>query len=189
MEVANNASLDINKLQNILVGKAYHLYENRNEWVDWNGDTAMVSRSRRTVELSLDNAKQLAEKWRIQGSYFIIDELPIICLQASSESRIITELFSEYPLEDCLNQPIQYSKINSINRLGIALATSEWAESIAKNGSPQIAPIDGIYYRRTSSPGKGNNSLVWNLKPRTINDYAVKKIANEINQSLTQTCT
>jgi hypothetical protein len=44
--------------------KIYHHYEQRNAWVNWDGDTMLTNRHRPSFSIDLESAKQKAEKAR-----------------------------------------------------------------------------------------------------------------------------
>ena len=79
----------------INIGKGYHLYQRRNEWVNWDGDTDTVKRSASTIFLTLDEAKEMAERRRTRGTQFFIDEVPILSVDTKLGSLIFTELFTK----------------------------------------------------------------------------------------------
>jgi hypothetical protein len=53
----------------VSIVKVYHLYERRNEWLNWNGDTGLVRRGG-LVRPTLEESTDRAEKLRLQGTRF-----------------------------------------------------------------------------------------------------------------------
>jgi hypothetical protein len=91
--------LSSEKVTDIFLIKVFHQYEHRNEWVNWNGDTGIVHRGG-LFDLSLEDLTDAAERLRLQGTRFIIDEAPAICAKGSRLALISTELFSDNPFRN-----------------------------------------------------------------------------------------
>lgn len=180
METVKHSKIEQEPVTAVNLGKGFHLYERRNEWVNWDGNTDVVSRSGRNVRLSLSDAEQHAEKWRIQGTKFVIDELPILSLQTKSGVMIVAEIFSDRPLLNYVKQAVSLQDCLSVGTLVKVLPPSKWGIAFPVEGAPYVSPVDGNYYSRTSSPGKAKSHLGWALKPRTIDDTAMKKLADDI---------
>lgn len=181
MEPVKHSKIEQEPVIAAILGKAFHLYERRNEWVNWDGDTDVVSRSGKIVRLSLSDAEQHAEKWRVQGTKFVIDELPIICLRAKSGAMIVTEIFSDHPMQNYVIQPaLRHDCCLSVGALVKALPQSKWSVAFPVDGAPHVSPLDGTYYSRKSSPGKGKSYLGWSLKPRSLDDVAMKRLVDDI---------
>lgn len=171
-------------IKSVVVGKAFHVYQQRNEWVNWNGSTDVVNRSWTSIYLSLKDAEQFAEKSRTRGTRFVIDELPYICALSESGALAITELFSEKPMGRFLHQNNLSANGRTIQGLKELVKNSEWAITQIFEEHPSIVPLDSIYFSRTSSPGKNFNSLGWSLGPRKINEKPILELANNIKEAL-----
>lgn len=168
------------QVTSLSLGKAFHLYEQRNEWVNWDGDTNLIHRSRNNIYLSLTQAEQHAETSRTQGTKFIIDELPYILAVSKSGTLAITELFSENPMARAMLQDYPDEHDLTISSLQRAIQNFKWKVAQVFVGHEKIVPIDAMYYKRNSSPGKKQNSLGWSLTIRKINEGSIVKFANEI---------
>lgn len=180
METVKHSKIEQEPVTAVILGKGFHLYKRRNEWVNWGGDTDVVSRSGRNVMLSLSDAEQHAEKWRIQGTKFVIDELPILSLQTKSGVMFVAEIFSDRPLLSYVKQTVSLQDCLSVGALIKVLPPSEWGIAFPVEGAPYVSQLDGTYYSRASSSGKAKSHLGWTLKPRAIDDTAMKKLADDI---------
>ncbi|MCW7553007.1 hypothetical protein NX722_10210 [Endozoicomonas gorgoniicola] len=58
----------------------YFESETRNKWVDWNGNTSIEKSSSVFSFFTFEDASEYAEKFRIQGTKFKIDEYPAILI-------------------------------------------------------------------------------------------------------------
>lgn len=169
-------------IKSVVLGKAFHVYKRRNEWVNWDGDTDLVNRSWASIYLSLREAEQYAEKSRTQGTKFVIDELPYIFALSESGAVAITELFSESPmLEPLLKHHLDENR-RTISDLKNQIKNSKWVIKQIFEGDLKVQTSDSMYYRRTSSAGKQMNSLGWSLNMRKMNEDPIVKLVNEIKK-------
>ena len=134
MEIARHSKIEQEPVVGAILGKGFHLYERRNEWVNWNGDTDVVSRSGSNVRLSLSDADDYAERPRVQGTKFVNEELPVLYLQAKSGVIIVAELFSDRPFLSYVKQPVSLEGHLSLGSLITAMASS--TRSRFDSGSP-----------------------------------------------------
>lgn len=74
----------------IALGKAFYTYEIRNAWVDWNGTTSITHRPS-GFTLTIEEAKDWAERSRVQGSRFRIEEIPISGIYGTSVTLYLSE--------------------------------------------------------------------------------------------------
>jgi hypothetical protein len=155
-------------VESVDIAKGFHLYERRNEWVNWNGDTSLVSRSGCAVKLTLSDAEQSAEKWRMQGTKFFIDEVPILLVKSRSGALILTELFSDRPMWWYLSKMPSIGHVKTIGSLMNALPQTQWGIQSLAVGPLSITAPDGTYFSRASSPGKGKNYMAWTTSVRLI---------------------
>ncbi len=162
-------------------GKAYFITDRRNRWINWNGDT-MISLMPRAFVLTLKEAEEEAESMRVQGSGFIIDEVPVVC----ARGRISSLIFCERRRCTLMNR-----WVDPVSKLSGNLTIAKILEVVDKTpgyitrallGHPRmpLTETDGVYYERQSSPGHRGNGLGWVLKPQDINDDAVKDIAKRL---------
>ncbi|QDX82121.1 hypothetical protein B9N43_13230 [Denitratisoma sp. DHT3] len=179
-EALRLARIEEEPIKGVALGKGFHLYEQRNQWVNWDGDTDVVSRSQMAIQLSLNDAEQRAEHFRLQGTKFVIDEIPIVCLRATSGSIIVAELFSEAPFLGYLKHSPLDPQHTMVGRLVWALPPSKWRVVFPAEASVLLTPLDGTFYSRASSPGKGKSHLGWSLKARGINQEGIRKFIADI---------
>ena len=164
-------------LQGVEIGKCFLLYEIRNEWVDWNGTTVRMARRGWRVHLALSNAEQAAEKSRLQGTKFEIREWPIVCFRGTSGVLVATEVQSRRPLAALARNRQTSLKGNTLGVVLNWIPDDRGVISDFISGCPPIVNLDGVYYSRKSSPGRGKNSLGWTLKPQEVDDSAIQAIA------------
>jgi hypothetical protein len=182
MDEKKQQKLKAEDIKSVEVGKAFHLFKRRNEWVNWSGDTSLVNRSNHAVKLSLFEAEQSAEKLRLQGTKFFIGELPIICIKSNSGALILTELFTDSPMRWYLSRKPSLNGIKSIGSLMDALPQQRWGVQSLHEGQVAITTPNGMYFSRKSSPGKGKNHMAWSLELRRIDDKGIEQFANDLPQ-------
>ena len=169
-------------IKSVTLGKAFHVYQRRNEWLNWGGDTDLVNRSWTSIYFTLKDAEQYAESSRVQGSKFIIDELPYIHVQSESGILAITELFSESPMASSLPRHKMSSTQKTILELKEHVLGPKWVIAQVFEDHCKAAPLDPMYFSRISSPGKNLNSLGWSLAQRKMNQGPILKFVNEIQE-------
>ena len=162
----------------------FNLYKERNEWVNWNGDTDKIRRSGSIVLLSLDEAEQEAEKLRNHGTKFIIDEVPAVLVKSRSECLVITELFSALPLSSGFQFLASKDSALKMNDLKNIVLKSKWGICDIHQPRRKIYPLQDSYYQRISSAGKGKNHMGWSLKPSMMNHRFIQKIVCELDQNI-----
>lgn len=178
MEVGIEERILNEKIIVIDVVKVFHLYKRRNEWLNWDGDTGLINRSRQSVKLTLEDAEATAEQARKQGSKFIIDEIPALKITSKTGYLIITELFSNKPMKDFENNNISYENTQKLKNIKKEFLNSEWSIQTLYKSTEKSSETDSTYFSRVSSPGE---SLCWSLSFRNISESSIKKIACKIN--------
>ncbi|TAN41956.1 MAG: hypothetical protein EPN22_13755 [Nitrospirae bacterium] len=79
-------------------GVLHYVYVGRNAWHSiW-----VTLYSEGCMHLSLESAKQYAERNRTQGSVFNIKELPCLILRSEGGSVFVTQINTQHPLKDYL---------------------------------------------------------------------------------------
>jgi hypothetical protein len=157
--------LEQEPIESVDFGKAFHVSDRRNQWVDWNGTTAITRRPWGLL-LSLSDAKDWAESSRLQGTNFIIDELPVVCAKSKSGGLLFSERRSAHPMSWYPSISSSFSEIQSIGALKALLSSKARSGIHVLVAAPvTVLPTDGVYYSRESSPGTGGNHLGWTLKP------------------------
>ena len=161
--------------------KVFHLYQRRNEWVNWDGDTNLISRSGHNIKLTLEEAEASAEQQRKQGSKFFIDEIPALKVSTKSGFIIITEQFSSSPLKGSTENLFKNESCESLSILLKQFLPSKWFVQALYDSKDITIKSDSIYFSRISSPG---DSLCWSLKKHTIDESPIKNIALKINKNI-----
>ena len=170
-------------IESIDIGKVFHACDQRNQWVDWNGNTDVVRRAW-GFALTLDEAEQWTERNRVQGTSFQIEELPAICVKGKSGSLFFTERNSSHPMNWFSSSVSSLHGVNSIGSL-IEVFSTPKANRVYRQLFEKVAdaaPADGLYYLRKSSPGKGKNHMGWSLKPQNIDDTVMRQIVAELRE-------
>jgi len=174
-------------IQSVTLVKGFHLYKRRNEWVNWDGDTSLVRRSHKEYRLILSDAEQAAEKMRKPGTKFFIDEFPVVCVRGDSRMVLISELFTDSPLIRYASNPPNFMDVTSLGDIESSLQTLKWSVLSNHNVANTILTSDdGRYFSRESSPGKGMNSLVWNLTFRKIDKTGIVKLVDCFKSVITK---
>jgi len=180
----DNKKIEKEQIVTAWVGKGFHLYEQRNEWINWDGDTALVNRSGHySIPFSLSDAEKTAEKFRNQGTKFIIDEVPVVHVIGRSGSLVISELFTDKPMWWMFSHRPSFKSVATIKNLMTKLPNIKWGVASLKGGHEDFMKLDGTYYKRTSAPGKGGNHMAWSLKLRSLDDRAAHELAKIITDN------
>lgn len=162
----------IEKLQ---LCKMYHVYERRNEWADWSGDTHLVSRSGKRLKQTLFEAETHAELSRKQGTKFFIDETPVLLCSNKLGTLAITELFTESPMSGATKALLDVAPcIKTPRDLINVLPKPQWLVTDFYKPQEKFQLVDlGTFFKRTSSPG---NYLCWSLKISQIKKEHIESI-------------
>lgn len=130
--------LNTEMVSKAFITKVFHLYQKRNERVNWQGYTSAVTRSWLLFDLNLQESMDSAEDQRTQGTRFLIDEIPAICVVGMRYALILTELFTEKPLNyyemPACDKAITLRKVESI------LNSGQWFVSAVYTGEPGRLP-------------------------------------------------
>jgi hypothetical protein len=86
-------SLANTKIKSIRSCVLYFVTTGRNAW-----HSTWVSYYGTQLHLSIDSAKQYAEKARVQGTVFTIKQQPSICLETDDGTLFVTQLWNDVPL-------------------------------------------------------------------------------------------
>ncbi|WP_045378180.1 hypothetical protein [Vibrio campbellii] len=160
--------------------KLYHVYERRNEWADWNGNTQLVSRSGKRLKTTLEEAENYAETMRKQGTKFFIDETPALLCQNENGCVVVTELFTKCPLkvtEEVLTN--LKSLVKTPNDLLTNLPNMRWLAFNHYDKHERFQTYDvTTFYKRSSSPG---HFLCWSLKVSEIETLYINNIIQSLN--------
>jgi len=165
------------------LGKVYLAFDRRNQWTDWSGSTAVMRRNW-GIALSLRDAMHWAESSRLQGTSFLIDELPIICVRCKSGALLLGERNSARPMDPYRSVASALTGIRTVASLRDAFVSSKGKQSIHHllEGPAAITGTEGTYYLRESSPGKGRNGLAWSLKPKALDDTPMREIVADMQR-------
>lgn len=166
-------------------GKAFHVFDRRNQWTDWSGNTAITRRPWGLL-ISLNEAEQWAESSRVQGTSFIIEELPVVCAKSNSGTLLLGERNSVRPMNGWRALLEHLDGVPTIGSLIDALASPQRDRlvQVTIGRLRDVTVTDGAYFSRQSSPGKGRNHLAWTLKLVQIDDTSVLQVATYLTQML-----
>lgn len=177
----NEIDLSAELVSKAFLTKVFHLHQCRNEWVIWKGGTNLVNRSFSLFDLSLQATTDSAEIQRTQGTKFIIDEAPAICIVGNKYALIVTELFTVNPLQYCefsdVKIPLSLRDIESRFNVG------DWYVGSIYTGKLEdllSVKSNEIYYSRTSKSTGGKSFLAWSLNPRSINCEKLMQCINKL---------
>jgi len=184
-EIAKNLERDM--IYDAYTVKIFNIYKQRNEWVNWSGDTSLINRAVRTFSLTKKEAQNLAEKYRKRGTKFIINECPAICVISDKRSLIMTELFEKKPMsryEDHLNHVTKGTSLADVN---LSILNSGWVVKAIYSGDRSVLTIPKkgeVFYSWTSYPQGSGCHLGWLSNPRDISPVSVKQIIKKMRISL-----
>jgi len=167
----NRNDLSADLVSNVFLIKVYSKYQRHNEWIR-RGDTDLVISQSRLFDLSLQATKDSVENQRTQGTVFMIDDTPALCVTGRKYTLIIAHLYADSPFRYCdfsnIEMPISLWDIHT--KLRISKECS--ASAIYTGKHEDLVPVKNneIYYSRTSkSTGSKEIPLGWSLKQRNIN--------------------
>ena len=171
------------KVKEISMVKVFNLYQQRNEWLNWDGDTGIVNRGRNSVKLTLESAEQSAEIRRTQGSKFHIAEIPALCVSTKSGFLLCTELFTSKPLDSFSIKSISNDSLKNLRTFQKCFLPSKWSVIIIYDHRTKFTKSDSTYFHRSSSPGE---SLCWSLRYEKIDESKIAAICNKVNKKLSR---
>jgi hypothetical protein len=184
MDQKTFAAIRAERIAAVTFGKAFYTYEIRNTWVDWSGTTSITHRPS-GFTMTIDDAKNWAEKSRVQGSRFRIEEIPIVGVHGRSATLYLCERKSSRPMARYADvicalttPPTLALLMDTITRKPVSGLVCHLSKGIE-----EVTETDGTYWRRESSPGRGFNSLGWSLKQENIDDAAIRRIATTLDSS------
>lgn len=137
-------------ISSAFVIKIFHRFERRNEWINWDGDTGLIHRGT-LFNLTLEEATDTVEKLRTQGTKFIIDETPAICVTGRMRAIIATELFTTHPFIHCGEFALTES--STLLDVDSKLRCGRWFSSAVYTGNfQQLLPVttEEPFFSRTS---------------------------------------
>lgn len=196
------------KIQRFKAGSLYYLYRGRNAW----HSTWVTHYFDGSVSASMGSVRELAEKWRAQGSAFTIREQPALICDTDAGLLAVTEINTERPLGNLSQRrhapaalaelhvrlssngpPTTIEQFASLLR---AAAKYSWSPLcppkalvlIASNAADQ--PIDRLRTRnlkawRSSSAGSGYY-LGWNECSSPVKSSAVLRIVEAAGRPIEQ---
>jgi hypothetical protein len=162
----------------VRVATVFRLYEHRQQWYDWSGDN-MPTNTDIGIHPTLGRAEDQAERLRKSGSSFGIDELPCVVVITRSSALILGELFTNHPfrrVESAIDSMcgIRVSDLYEATRTVKNRFCPIWLKSTA------LEPLRSEFFSRSSSAGRGQNSLAWSLKPKDFDLSHIHAVASRI---------
>ena len=182
---ANPERVDHMAVRSVTVGKAYAVFERRNEWVDWNGNTDSVLRAYGLLP-SLTEAESWAERHRKPGSSFVIRETLCAVINFDNDSAVIGQRGSSDAITGLIKKLTQITPIESFEVLVDRSDLNKSQRIIFRRvkGKFTPAPLSEYYYERESSPGRGQNHLGWNLRQIKLDANLIQTLASELTRLL-----
>jgi len=169
---------------------AFCLFQDRNEWVNWSGDTSIVSRFVDPVFHLCGEAERVAESKRSAGTCFYIkDTLAILLLCRNSQ---VVCVFSE------TSNAVSYRKlVNFVEAGKPSNNVGKMLDKFRQSGDVRIFVFQGKsqkpfidfdpkepLFLRASKAGGRLNGLAWSIKPYTPSYHEAKKAVAKINAHL-----
>lgn len=175
--------LDSARLRSARLIVAYCLHQNRNEWVNWGGETNTVTRWIGHAYPSSDSANAAAETHRSPGTVLAIQDSVGIELACDKGFVIVVERFSNAPFGDVsrflrdvktLDRPKAY--LNALQRGYVTYDVYSGNDSsfVGYSAETQL-------YRRSAQAGGKKNGLAWSMTPYTPIVEKAKDVVERIN--------
>lgn len=150
------------KLTNIKVIKIYYCFYGRNAW----HSTWSTKYSNNCMHSSLSSAKKFAERNRVQGSVFYIEELPAFCFYGGKFPIVVTQINESCPFRE-------YSAIALKDDVSLGYKKIAGSQSnYLKLGSPLIGTILSF----------NSNSRFWKTPPPVNNSIIFLYSSNDTEQ-------
>ncbi|WP_177419081.1 hypothetical protein [endosymbiont of Lamellibrachia barhami] len=162
--------------------KVYNLYQRRNEWGGIFSKTTVKERSWEDYYLTLQDARDSAEEQRTQGTVFIIDEIPAICIIANSAVLLAAQLMSDNPFKNANCKRMKERR--TLSNVNQQMHSDKWYVSAIYTG--QLNALEKQekspeYYAHTSNSTGPKSFMAWRIKPRDISIKSIIKCINSIN--------
>lgn len=182
------------RIRKTRVVEVFFVVESRNEWVNWDGDTDVVSRNHSQAHPSSELAEAQAERSRIQGSVFDIRHTVALSIECNLGSLLVYQVSGLRPLAALLDE---ISAINSVKNvaqwISKAVERTSAGHILIKLACYETKDMPGFktyqpgstFFRRTSRAGGRKNGLAWALRPVDINASAAEQLARAIKARLT----
>jgi hypothetical protein len=166
-------------IENIDVIKGFHLYQKRNERVDWHGDTAVVPRTL-SAKLTKSESENSAERMRERGTKFFIDEVPMLCFKGKNGLLLVYQKYSNNPFTGIGNICNDFVGISKLGDAAKIFSKSNKFLYFYEPTGKELTPVNDCFFTRESSPGKGKSSLAWTLTLRKVDAGAVKRLCSAL---------
>lgn len=165
----------------------YFLHQERNEWVDWRGNTTAVGRMVDGPHYSLDDAKAVAEEKRTPGTVFIIETCIGVLLSCDGGTIVVWDRWGNQPYRGLIN-PIRVlsdrrSLRDVVNRVN-NVVTLQSAIHLGAAVPPDVGSFggDAPVYNRRSTAGGSRNGLAWSQTESPNNWKHVRRIVQLLNE-------
>lgn len=182
---ALNSANFMNKtiLHSAKIVRVYCIYQQRNEWTSWNGDTAITHRPCGSICLTEDDATAQAERFRSPGTILSIQDTIGIALCFDGGALIIFEYFSKQPFQNL--KPALPSRANKpqLSKLLEAVPKVKFRNQVVLSGLSkelEACKQDDVFYERWAKSGGKKNGLAWNLKPYQLDSSSALAFVSSI---------
>ncbi|MDD2739457.1 MAG: hypothetical protein PHR94_11040 [Methylomonas lenta] len=178
----NSIDLSSEQVARAFIIKVFHLYQTRNEWTNWSGDTSVVKRTWSLFYMNLEDATDSSEAQRTQGTKFVIDELPALCVIGKRYALIAAELFTENPLKIC--DILDNHPMLTLKYVESKINCGQWFVSAIYTGPHEnLYPVSNgeRFFSRVSQSTGGKSYLAWKLNSRNIDLEKLNKWVRRID--------
>jgi hypothetical protein len=159
--------------------KGFRLYQKRNEWVDWHGDTGFVPRTL-SAKLTQSEAELSAERSRERGTKFFIEEVPMLCFKGKRGLLLVYQKNSSKPFSGIVNNCQDFVEVNTLGDAAEMFSKFKLCICFYESVGKELTPNNDGFYTRESSPGKGKSSLAWTGKLTTVDSSAIKRLCSAL---------
>lgn len=175
--------IDSARLRSARLVVAYCVHQNRNEWVNWGGETDRVTRWIGPAYPCSDNANAAAEKHRSPGTVLAIQDSVGIELACDKGFVIVVERFSNAPFGDVsrflrdvktLDRPKAYLNVLRRGYVTYDVYSGHDFPFVGYSEETQL-------YRRSAKAGGKKNGLAWSMTPYTPIVEKAKDVVEDIN--------
>lgn len=164
------------------------LYQSRNEWVNWNGDTNNVHRPVGGPSFSIEEATAKAESFRAPGTKFDIQDTVAIAVKCDKGYVLLYEYFTDAPFSQFKTVIKKRADLSRLKDLIAALPSTKFLDKkfFIENSSPAFQNFSETkqHFKRRAKAGGSLNGLAWTLTPYPLKFEAAKNVVSLIKDSV-----
>ncbi|MCA8278512.1 HNH endonuclease [Burkholderia cepacia] len=191
ISLAERAFVTAAHIVSVEVAIVHFVYQLRNEWINWNGDTSKVKRPIAGVHLSVDEATATAEKWRVPGTSFAIKDSVAIALYCDGGVALIHESHSDTPFRELIASLKKVRDKSSLRQIVASLPTARSLEMTLRIGK-DVTELEHFessaqLFTRTARAGGRKNGLGWSLLPCKVDPNHALTLAASVRNAIAVT--